>query len=140
MSVIERFSAFYQHLSSDSLRQIGDIYADTITFIDPVTRHTGLAQVTAYFAALLENTRTCECRIQSVCSRDHEHWVRWTMTFQHDRLKSGAPITVEGVTELHVEDDKIVYHRDYYDMGEMLYEHVPVLGWVVQRIKKGMAA
>ena len=46
------------------------------------------------------------------------------------------PISVNGVSLLTLKDDRVVYHRDYYDMGEMVYEHVPVLKRVIHYIKK----
>ena len=47
-----------------------------------------------------------------------------------------SSISVNGVSLLTLKDDRVVYHRDYYDMGEMVYEHVPVLKRVIYYIKK----
>ncbi len=32
--------------------------------------------------------------------------------------------------------DKVYRHRDYFDAGAMLYEHLPVLGRVVSWLKR----
>ncbi|HGP4674712.1 TPA: nuclear transport factor 2 family protein, partial [Vibrio cholerae O1] len=37
---------------------------------------------------------------------------------------------------LHFAEGKVTYHRDYFDMGEMLYEQLPVLGQVIRAIKR----
>ena len=34
------------------------------------------------------------------------------------------------------EDERIIHQRDYYDAGEMLYEHLPLLGWAVRGAKR----
>jgi hypothetical protein len=34
---------------------------------------------------------------------------------------------------------KVNYHRDYWDTGEELYAKLPVLGWLIRRLKR-MAA
>jgi hypothetical protein len=31
---------------------------------------------------------------------------------------------------------KVRYHRDYFDLGAMLYEHLPLLGSLVKTIKR----
>jgi hypothetical protein len=41
---------------------------------------------------------------------------------------------------VEVQGDKVLYQRDYYDAGEMLYEHLPVLGWAVRGVKKRVRA
>ena len=64
--------------------------------------------------------------------------VIWTMTFSHDRLSSGESISVNGCSHLKFAE-KIYYHRDYLDMGQMLYEHLPLFGRIVQFIKKRVA-
>jgi hypothetical protein len=46
---------------------------------------------------------------------------------------SDKQITLDGTTQLGVSDDSIIYHKDYYDLGEMVYEHVPILGFVVKK-------
>ena len=75
--------------------------------------------------------------IASVSSNSVTHIVNWTMNLklkQSDKL-----ITVDGNTQLTVKDDIIVYHKDYYDLGEMVYEHIPLLGFFVKKIKKRLA-
>jgi hypothetical protein len=52
---------------------------------------------------------------------------------------SDKVITLDGTTQLGVKDDIIVYHKDYYDLGEMVYEHVPLLGFVIKKIKGRLA-
>ena len=31
---------------------------------------------------------------------------------------------------------QILHQRDYYDAGEMIYEHLPLLGWAVRGVKR----
>jgi hypothetical protein len=34
------------------------------------------------------------------------------------------------------EENLVSYHRDYFDMGEFIYDHVPVLNFVVKKVKE----
>jgi hypothetical protein len=37
---------------------------------------------------------------------------------------------------VETENDLITRQRDYYDAGEMIYEHLPLLGWAVRGVKR----
>lgn len=148
MNVIERFCKIYTDLCQVSPDDLATIYGDDITFIDPITTHRGLVDVQHYFSNLLTQAQSCEFNIATIaaCSNLHgsdnaasfTHVVNWTMTLT---LKKGQKvITLDGTTQLNVENDIITYHKDYYDLGEMVYEHVPVLGFVIKKIKKSMSS
>ena len=61
------------------------------------------------------------------------------MSYSHPRLAGGGQIDVAGISHIRF-DDKINYHRDYYDLGEMLYEHLPAYGWLTRKLKARLAA
>lgn len=63
----------------------------------------------------------------------------WTMTYQHSKLNNGQPITVDGMSRLQFQQ-KIHFHRDYFDAGQMLYQHVPLLGRVINWLKNRVAS
>lgn len=58
------------------------------------------------------------------------------MHFSHTKLAKQRTILVEGFTHLRIRDDRVCYHRDYADLGQMLYEHIPVLGRVIKVVKR----
>lgn len=140
MTVLDRFSTMYADICQITLDDLANIYASNVTFVDPITTHHGLDDVQKYFANLLEQAESCQfdiSMIAPVSSNSVTHIVNWTMNLklkQSDKL-----ITVDGNTQLTVKDDIIVYHKDYYDLGEMVYEHIPLLGFFVKKIKKGLA-
>lgn len=139
MKVIERFTEFYQNINDESLKSLAQIYAQHVVFIDPVATHQGFDALDQYFKNLMENTTSCQCDIQNIVTQGEKHMVTWVMNFTHPRLNSGRNVRVDGVTELRTSDDQIVYHRDYYDMGQMIYEHVPLLKNVVNGLKRRLA-
>lgn len=142
MTVLKRFSEMYSDVCQTSPEDLASIYADNITFIDPITTHHGLGAVQDYFASLLHQAQRCEFDIATIAqvSEPHgnfTHVVNWTMLLV---LKQGDKvITLDGTTQLTVEDDRIVYHKDYYDLGEMVYENIPLLGFIIRKIKKRLA-
>jgi hypothetical protein len=58
------------------------------------------------------------------------------MNYQHPRLNSGKVVSVQGSSHLKGVEDKVIYHRDYLDLGAMLYEQLPLFGRIIRWFKK----
>jgi limonene-1,2-epoxide hydrolase len=54
-------------------------------------------------------------------------------------MNKGKPIAVDGITMLKIADDRVVYHRDYYDLGQMVYENIPLIGRLIKKIKRALS-
>lgn len=133
---LARFVALYQQPDRQQLHRLSEVYADEVIFIDPAHRIEGLAALSDYFAALYQRLAYCRFVITSQQQQGRQAWLGWTMTFSHPRLRGGKPVTVEGATRLEFDEEgKVCLHRDYFDMGAMLYEQLPLLGSVVRTIK-----
>lgn len=139
MDVIERFERFYQHLGQGSVDALADVYGEEVVFVDPVAEHEGLPALKGYFQNLMQNCRSCSFDMIIHRLGASTAFVTWTMRFEHAHLSGGKPILVDGVSQLIIAGDKIVKQRDYYDMGAMIYENVPLLGFVVAGLRRRMA-
>jgi hypothetical protein len=139
MTLQDRFNRFYTSLDSDALAALPTIYAREVSFIDPVAVHYGIAAVDSYFRKLLAGCSRCDFVIRDQQFGDERAYVNWTMTFASPRLNAGRPIDVDGSSVLALRDDRIELQRDYYDMGAMVYEQLPVLGPIVRYIRGRMA-
>lgn len=140
MTTIEQFTTFYTDLASMRIDALKDIYSADVTFIDPIASHEGLPAVENYFSKLLKNAKFCEFDIHDVLSAgDDGFLVNWTMRFTSQRINKGKPVAVDGISRLKLADNKIIFHRDYYDLGQMVYEHVPLLGRIIKKIKGSLS-
>ncbi len=140
MDTMQRFEDFYRHLSERSLKDINKVYSRNVTFVDPVTQHQGLAELRSYFEGLLAKSRNCSFEICSSERVGNAGYVGWSMAFSHPQLNSGEEIRVEGFSLLKLAEDRIVHQRDYYDMGAMIYEQVPLLGRLITWLRRRLAA
>ena len=136
--VISQFCALYSQFGPESLVGLSDVYSDEVVFEDPAHRLVGLTSMTAYFEGMLANTKQCSFIIEHVVEQQGNAFVSWTMTFSHPKLKSGQLISVPGVSHLKF-TELVDFHRDYFDMGEMIYEQLPLLGTVIRQIKARLA-
>ncbi|MDJ0831953.1 MAG: nuclear transport factor 2 family protein [Gammaproteobacteria bacterium] len=134
-ALVNDFCQYYEKLDQNPLSQLGEIYSDDIEFCDPVHCVHGIETFTRYFEEMMQQVQRCWFDIEQVIEQDNEAYVRWVMNFQHPRLNGGNLIEVPGVSHLRF-GEKIDYHCDYYDLGAMLYEHIPLLGSLVKGIKK----
>ena len=143
MSFKTRFTQFYADLANVDIDELDNVYHEQILFKDPIASHSGIESVKAYFAHLLDSTSSCKFDIHHFfenASGDspYDFTVEWTMHLTLNNQSSS--ISVNGVSLLTLKDDRVVYHRDYYDMGEMVYEHGPILGFVIKKIKGKLAS
>jgi len=130
-----QFKNTYQNLSKNNLDSLSDIYHSDIAFEDPLHRVEGLKDFIAYFENLYTHVITCTFEINHTIHTSDEAAIYWEMHYQHPKLNSGKNITVTGHSRLKMVDNKIIYHRDYLDVGAMLYEHIPVVGSIVRFLK-----
>lgn len=137
--ILLKIRAFYRDLTAKRLTELGDIYHQDIHFIDPVSSHHGLNALQRYFSHSLGNLSYCQFEIADVHAFRGCATMFWTMHYAHPSLERNAPLTLSGCSHLLFADNKVIYHRDYYDMGEMLYQHIPLLrsfiGYLKSRIQ-----
>ena len=135
---VNNFVEFYQGLGVGKPVLLNVVYDDDIEFIDPVHRMQGLDALQQYFDSLMQNVLSLKFQItDSIASSDQAH-LQWVMSYSHPKLASGKVIDVNGVSHIRFHN-KVFYHRDFYDLGEMLYEHVPVYGWFTRQLKSRLA-
>lgn len=130
-----KFIDIYSQLNKDNLAELEGIYHRDLVFEDPAHRMVGWSALHRYFKQLYARINSCDFVINSWLADESQAFVQWTMTFSHRDLNGGRPRTLEGCTRLEFKDDLIILHRDYFDLGEMIYEGVPLLGRVIRFIK-----
>ena len=137
MNSLERFLKTYQQLDKHNLDLLDAIYSADIVFTDPAHSISGLTELKSYFAALYQSAIAVEFAFAHVVETQKEACIQWDMTVKHPRLKGGTPITVAGASFIRFGENGMVnLHRDYFDLGAMLYEHLPLLGKIITTIKR----
>jgi hypothetical protein len=141
MDLLQRFEQFYSDFKTADLARLEDLYFPQVQFRDPVREVSGIPQLRRYFSA--SRRSVAECRFE-FCDRLHDEkqcFYEWRMHYRHPRLAGGDLLTLRGMSHIRFSGDSIVAHEDIYDMGAMLYEHVPVLRtgvrWLKQRLQEG---
>lgn len=136
---LEQFLAFYNGLSSQNMQKLQQLYHADVSFIDPVHELHGRDALTDYFNHAYARLQQCKfCSLQQMEQGDHG-FLSWQMQFSHSAISKNKTIIVQGCSVLRWQDGLIIYHRDYYDLSEMVFQHLPVLGWLTDKVKHRMA-
>ena len=132
---IETVGKVYQQLSKHNLAMLENVYHDDVVFEDAAHTLEGWSALSAYFDSLYSNVTSCDFDITEHQQVGDMGFLVWEMSLKHPKLKAGQLVVVKGVSHLRFSDGKVIYHRDYFDLGEMLYENLPILGAIIRSIK-----
>lgn len=131
------FKALFEQLNANNCREglIEQVYRPDMIFEDSFHRIVGREAFVDYCESLYQNLSFSSFDFHDHWYKDTEAMLTWTMTYGHPRLNWGKPIAVEGAT--HIKFDRQVYfHKDYFDGGRLLYENIPLLGSLINTLKK----
>ncbi|MCK7458440.1 nuclear transport factor 2 family protein [Idiomarina aminovorans] len=134
--LVEKLKEFYDELKTENLDDLDELYHDEISFTDPIQHVVGLEDFRKYLKHTMENVDYCHFAFDDECVGKEQAFLAWQMRYAHPKLASGMEIILPGVSYLTFENGKIREQRDYYDLGAMLYEHVPLVGYVIDKIKQ----
>lgn len=137
-ALIERFKAFYKDVKHPKLDMINDVYSSDIKFRDPIHQIEGIAELHAYLSDMSENVENGRFEFLDQLIGSDTAYIKWNMYFRHPKLGQETHM-VRGMTQIQF-NERIYYHEDVYDMGQMIYEHVPVVGWAVSKLRKRLSA
>lgn len=133
---LDHFKTIFNQLNKDNLHLLDEIYTPDVTFRDPVHALDGLPALCDYYRRLYDGVVSCRFEFEAEVMESQQGMLVWIMRFQHTRFRAGQVLELRGVSHLRFLDDGRVHcHRDYFDMGEFIYERVPVLGSVIRAIK-----
>ena len=137
---LRRFAQAFATLDKHNLHLLDSLYSQDIAFADPLHQVHGLPELRRYFSELYSHISQLRFDYQGFDEvAEGEGYLRWKMSFCHPRLNSGKVVRVEGCSHLMWRDNKVYRHRDYFDAGAMLYEHLPVFGRVISWLKRRIA-
>lgn len=140
-SIPQKVRNLYLRFDKKMLANLKNVYSEDIQFRDPLHALNGLQNLSDYYSGMMEDL--IECRFEfhhSMEMQDRgEAILFWTIHYRHKRLASGKALELTGNTHL-LFNEKVYYHRDYYDAGSLLYEHLPLLGFTIRRLKKRIGA
>jgi limonene-1,2-epoxide hydrolase len=136
---LEAFGKFLTKISDKDYvsKNTAVVYAPDAYLNDTLVTHHGAEEIKAYFLATAETMTSYKVTIDDTASSGNEHYVRWTMVFSAPKLNGGEPVESVGMSHVRFNDDgKVVMHQDYWDSGFNIYGQIPVVGGVIETIRR----
>ena len=139
-----RAIARFQDLLSDFKapdfgERISQVYAEDVFFNDTIKTVHGVEDVQEYLTATGEAIDKGTVEFLDLVSDNGNYYFRWAMTIRFKRFARGQDKRSVGMTHVRFDSaGKVVLHQDFWDSAGGLFEHVPALGWMLRRAKKGL--
>ena len=134
--LMRRFKDFYRDLKQVPLDDIAALYSEDVKFVDPVHEINGNDTLRSYMETLCQNLTNGRFEYLDEMVGAERAYIKWNMRFVHPKL-GGKVISVRGISHIRF-NDRIYFHEDVYDLGQMLYQHVPVIGGINTWLKNNL--
>jgi len=137
-TTLTQFQRLFRELGPGDYPGLYPVYHPRVCFQDPMVTVTGRDNLAHHLEKAYRNVIHCGFDFGTWLDgrASDELAITWVMHLRHRRLAGGRSLTVEGMSHLRLEEGLIIYHRDYFDAGQMVYENVPLLGSAVRLLRK----
>jgi hypothetical protein len=130
----------FNKLDIEHLSVVDEFYDENAEFQDPVHFIKGVSAIKNYYQGLYKNVKSIRFEFKKASETENSVFLEWKMFLISPSINSGRELTLDGVSSItfNPATGKVSFHRDYFDMGEFVYEKVPILGTIVRCIKSKM--
>lgn len=136
---LARFARFFEDFSGDRIgRLLEATYAEDVFFNDTLKTIQGRSALTHYLADSASAVEDCRVEVlDSTRNAEGEHLIRWRMRIRFKRFRRGVDTETVGLSHLRFDaDGRVVYHQDYWNAADGLYEHIPLIGQLIRMVKR----
>lgn len=137
---LERFSSSFADLTREDLGELmAELYAEELFFNDTIHTFTRRQDLVDYMVQTGGNLSESTVEIQQVIRDGADVFVRWAMDFKVQAAGRKVHSQSIGMTHLRFDGDgRVVLHQDFWDSGNALYAHLPVVGFMVRQAQRRM--
>ncbi|KAF1049054.1 MAG: hypothetical protein GAK35_00031 [Herbaspirillum frisingense] len=126
---------FFETLTRDNAAQVAEVYAADARFKDPFNEVQGLEAIQHLFAHMFKQVKDPHFKVTATVQQREQVFLTWDFFFRMPPF-SAAEQCIHGATHFHLaEDGRVIYHRDYWDAAEELYEKLPLVGLFMRGLK-----
>ncbi len=134
---LDKLAAYFESISEATLPQLRDFYAPDAYFKDPFNEVRDVASIEHIFAEMYVSLHDPRFVVHSRIEQDFDAFLAWDFRFRIKKYKPGVTQTIRGSSHLKFDvQNRVCYHRDYWDAAEELYEKLPLVGGLMRFLKK----
>ena len=130
----------FNRVNKDNMHLVSEFYDQDAIFQDPIHQIKGVKVIEEYYRGLYKNVDSIRFEYKNLSESEDLVTMEWILHLRVPVLNGGKPMTLDGVSLLKFggSQGKVIFHRDYFDMGEFIYEKIPVLNSILKLIKNKM--
>jgi len=135
----ERYLAFLENLTPESLDQLGDFVTSDIRFTDPFNTALGIEAYRRVLEDMFRRISTPHFQIRNKALSGRHCYLHWTFSGSAPFLGNKWEFT--GMSLILFSDSGLVRsHEDYWDSGRSVFAALPILGPVVRLLSRRLSA
>jgi len=132
----ERYRLFLEGLTPEALDSLSDHVTSDVHFKDPFNDVRGVAAMTCVFRHMFEKVDDIRFTVRNAMAEGGNCLMEWRF---EGRL-GGKPWAFDGTSVLRFTPEGLVAeHIDHWDAAGSLYERLPVIGWLLARLRGRLA-
>ena len=136
MNSLKDLTRGFENLKKESLDEIGFFYDENVFFKDPFNEIVGKDKLIKIFEHMFENLENPHFVILDTIENSECVFLTWDFYLKF----KGRGHKIHGSSHLkYNKENRIVYHRDYWDVGEEILLKIPVIKIIYSYIQKKMA-
>jgi steroid delta-isomerase len=132
---LQRYTAFFESLRPDNLEQLSSVMTDDIHFVDPFNDVRGLEAVIKIFRHMFSSLEDPRFTVTHAAMSDGQlprGLIRWEL----NSVLKGQPYHIVGMSEIgFAADGRVCLHIDHWDAAAQFYARLPVVGWLLRKIR-----
>ncbi|MFV3074272.1 nuclear transport factor 2 family protein [Niveispirillum fermenti] len=129
---------FYQELRPETVSRLDRLATPDVHFKDPFNDFRSRDRMKAVFAHMFQMVEQPRFIVRDHALSEQTAYLRWGFVFR--RRGQPRPATIEGMSEVRFDmAGQVTSHIDHWDAAGQFYEKLPVLGWVMRKIRARMA-
>lgn len=138
----ERIQSSFNAYQGPNTEVLDELYDPEVSFTDPLVDIKGLSRLKTYYQRAYAPAERVRFEFHEIYeSEGLTYTCEWSMHLTSPSLNKGKSFPVRGVSVITFSPatDKVIKHHDYLDIGDMVYERLPLLGKAIRLIKKRLA-
>lgn len=131
------FTGWYANLDPASLEAIAEYYTENVRFRDPFHDVRGRETLYRIYRNMFTRLEGPRFEITGTVAEGDTAAVYWDFGFRY----RGRAITIKGSSWVRfAADGRVEAHVDYWDAASQVYARIPLLGAVLERLRRRLAA
>lgn len=129
------------NIEANSIHEVLGEISDDFIFIDPFNHTQGKTNYQKVLEAALHDSLDMKFTIKETIRNENVAYLSWNYRFKpRNKILGDDEISLDGMSEIKISDSGLIsYHRDYWDVSSTIYERIPVIGYILKKLRKRIA-